>query len=51
MICTGMDYAAARAIADPGGELDADLLNACLKAIEGGRLRGQARIAETEADA
>lgn len=48
MICTGLDFAAAGRLADAGGDLDPDALNVCLRAIESGRLLGQAAQAETE---
>ncbi|MDP1555478.1 MAG: hypothetical protein Q8L84_08470 [Hyphomonas sp.] len=46
MLCTGIDFGAAFALADPEGALDAGQLGALLREIETGRLTGQAKSTE-----
>lgn len=50
VICTGLDFMAALALADPDRALRREVVMACLKAIETGRLTGQARAAERGAN-
>lgn len=54
VVCTGLDFDAALRLAafawGPGEDFDAGLLAACLKDIEAGRLRGQAKLAETDTE-
>lgn len=47
VLCTGLDMTAALALAEPDMALDPATLRTCLKAIEAGRLQGQAKISET----
>lgn len=46
MICTGLDMGAALALARASGPVDAERVMPLLKAIEAGRIEGQARLAE-----
>ncbi|RAN30631.1 hypothetical protein [Hyphomonas pacifica] len=48
IFCTGLDVVAARKLADPDKRLQPSLLIACLRAIETGRLLGQAEFQRQE---